>query len=107
MVERSWMPRQHGRYAVPSGRGPGRRVPRREHAAPQRDWRPRSYTEYLPMSNEKPVPEVTAVLWGQLCIGALIVAALLVVRPFLAAAIWATDEHADLGDAEQEEHGGE
>ncbi len=42
------------------------------------------------MNQEKPTPDVTAVLLGQLCIGALIVAAFLVLRPFLAAAIWAT-----------------
>lgn len=42
------------------------------------------------MSNETQAPDVTAVLLGQLCIGALIVAAFLVLRPFLAAAIWAT-----------------
>lgn len=42
------------------------------------------------MSNEKSAPDVTAVLLGQLCIGALIVASFLVLRPFLAAAIWAT-----------------
>ena len=42
------------------------------------------------MTHEKPTPDVTAVLLGQLCIGALIVAAFLVLRPFLAAVIWAT-----------------
>jgi predicted PurR-regulated permease PerM len=42
------------------------------------------------MTGEKRLPDITAVLLGQLCIGALIVAAFLVVRPFLAAAIWAT-----------------
>ena len=42
------------------------------------------------MSDQKPTIDITAVLLGQLCIGALIVAAFLVLRPFLVAAIWVT-----------------